>query len=168
MDEYSKIENAEDFVVYLASGWFNDQQMECMTRLYNFLLDCSFTVHSPYYSGIVVNKDNDSPEIRDMAYEWNLDAIQKSTIVLAVVDDWDPGTVFEMGYAVGMQEWDELNGLPDIISYSDVTGRGLNLMLQKASYAFANGMDELYEQLKRYVNAEPPLDTLPYKKGDVI
>jgi len=168
MDEYSKIENAEDFVVYLASGWFNDQQMECMTRLYNFLLDCSFTVHSPYYSGIVVNKDNDSPEIREKAYSWNLDHIDIADIVVAVIDDYDAGTMFEIGYAVRVSEEDTLNDNPYIITYSDVSGRGLNLMLQQSSDAFANGMDELYEQLKRYVNAEPPLDTLPYKKGDVI
>lgn len=168
MKKYNKIEESENISVYLAAGWFNEQQMECMTKIYNLLVDCGFNVGSPYYNGIVVNKDNDSPEIREKAYNWNLDYIDIADIVVAVIDDYDAGTMFEIGYAVRVSEEDTLNDNPYIITYSDVSGRGLNLMLQQSSDAFANGLDELYEQLKRYVLGEPPLDTLPYKKGDVI
>ncbi len=168
VSNYVSIENANEFSVYLASGWFNESQMECMTRLYNFLIELGFIVNSPYYNGIAVNKENDSPEIRERAYQWNLDAIEMSDIVLTVIDDFDPGVIFEMGYAAGVSSMDHLNSLPEIISYSDVTGRGLNLMLQKASWAFANRLDELHEQLRRFVEGENPLNTLPYEKGDVV
>lgn len=168
MKKYANLENAGDISVYLAAGWFTQSQMATMTKLYNFLKDCGFVVLSPYYNGIVVNKENDSPEIRDSAYNWNLDSICDSDLVIAVIDDYDPGTMFEIGYATKSGEVDELNGLPNIISYSDVEGRGLNLMLQKSSYAFANGIDQLYEQLRLYILGEPAVDNLPYVKGDVI
>jgi len=175
MSDYVPIENASEYSVYLAGGWFNSIQMDRMTKMYQFLIDCGFEVHSPFYTGIVVTKDNDSPGVRDEAFWWNVDKVIESDIIVAMIDDYDAGTMIEMGMRFGVEQGvamaiteDGYLPAPHIISYSDVTGRGLNLMLQRISWAFANGFDELYAQLSRNVKGDFPLDTLPYEKGDVI
>jgi len=173
MSDYVPIEGSDEYSIYLAGGWFTDTQMECMTKVYQFLVSCGFEVNSPFYTGIVVTKDNDSPQIRDDAFWWNVDKVIDSDIVVAVIDDFDAGTMIEMGMRFGVEQGiavgeDGYVPAPHIISYSDVLGRGLNLMLQRISWAFANGLDELYEQLSRNIKGEAPLDVLPYEKGDVV
>ena len=120
-----------------------------------------FKIFAPYYDGLVVTQENDSSEIREKTYNLNIKSINECNLVLAVIDDFDPGTIFEMGYASS-------DPSIDIISYSDVSGRGLNLMLQQASWGFANGEMQLREQLRRYKMGESPAEFLKWEKGDVI
>lgn len=56
-------------------------------------------------------------------------------MVIARIDDWDPGTVWEMGFAFSY-------GKPTI-AWSLVPGRKLNLMLSESCEGFINGMGDM-------------------------
>lgn len=147
-------------IVYLASPWFNSKQKEVMDKVRNILIDMKFNIFAPFYDGVVLTKDNDSPEMRQKVFDIDIGSIDNCKLVVAVIDDFDPGTIFEMGYAC--------KGKVPIIAYSDVSGRGLNVMLQQACIGFANGKQQLRIQLEHFLNKELLEDFLTFVKGDVI
>jgi len=146
--------------LYLASPWFNENQKKTMDKIYNILLFEKFDVFAPFYNGLVVNKNNDSLETRKKAFDINVCSIDDCSLVVAVIDDWDSGTMFEIGYAYK-------SGIP-VLGYSDVNGRGLNLMLQMAVWGFANGDEELKNQLSRFKNGVESNNYYSFINGDVV
>ena len=168
--------------VYLAAPWFTSRQKEVMDKVRNVLLEVgNIEIYSPFYDGVVLNKDNDSPELRRQVYDANIDSIVGKDLVCAIIDDFDPGTLFEMGFAAGLKWIAEKEArmaknihdhlypeYPETIAYSDVAGRRLNVMLRQAVWGFANGLDQLREQLRRFRGGEPPANYYLFAKGDVI
>lgn len=145
--------------IYLASGWFNPEQKELMDKVRSVLINMGFDVFAPFYDGIVLTKENDSPEMRKKVFDIDIGSIDSCNLVVAIIDDFDPGTIFEMGYA-------HKGNIP-ILAYSDVSGRGLNVMLQMAVWGFANGEDQLIKQLEKFKLGEQSHNFLKWVKGDV-
>lgn len=152
--------------VYLASGWFNQDQMESMNIVRGMLIVMGFNVYAPYYDGIVLSKENDSLELRKNVFTENVSKVLSSDLVVAIIDDFEPGTMVEVGVRICADF--SLNRKKSIIAYSNVPGRGLNVMLQQACYGFANGVEQLREQLSRFSFGLDPCDFLAFKKGDVV
>ena len=152
--------------IYLASYWGNAEQMRTMCTLRNILFGMGHDVFAPYFDAGVLTKENDSSEKRKEIYLKNIEAIQRSDLVVAVIDDFDPGVIFEFGYAVG---WAGANcaGAPKILAYSDVPGRGLNVMLRIPAWGFANGIDQLRYQIYRFSHGMGSYDFVEFEKGDV-
>lgn len=77
--------------VYLAGPFFNLQQLwlinECRRNLYEF----GFEVFSPYHDV--------GPGLADQVVSKDLAGINDCDIMFALLDDMDPGTIFEIGYA---------------------------------------------------------------------
>jgi nucleoside 2-deoxyribosyltransferase len=72
----------------------------------------------------------------------NVKAILGARFIFAVIDDFDPGVIFEIVFAYGQ-------GVP-ILTYSDVPGRGLNVMLAGAAdLGFISGRAEATMLFKR-------------------
>lgn len=119
---------------YLAGPFFNEEQVELIQFIEGLASDAN-PIFSPMSDGFVLKPDA-SIEERDQIFQSNVDAIKEASWMLAVIDDFDPGTVWEMGYAYS-------DGLP-ILAYSDVPGRGLNVMLAgAATLGFINGREQL-------------------------
>lgn len=146
-----------------------------MDKVRNILLEMEFKVFAPYYDGVVLTKENDSPEMRKKVFDIDIGSIDKCDLVVAIIDDFDCGVIFEVGYAyrgklkpyrIGNAFSHYLEKIP-IIAYSDISGRGLNVMLQVACEGFANGPEELKDQLSR-LKSGVPLKKLEFSKGDVI
>lgn len=168
---------------YLASPWFNAVQMDVMRSVRKIIIG-EFTeeidLFAPYFDGIVLDKDNDSLEMRERVFDLDIGMVARVDLVVAIVDDFDPGTIFEMGggsllnwvakksFNVKAALFREGFRVPDIIAFSNVTGRGLNLMLAQGIWGFANGYTKLRDQLQRYVHGEPRADYLEFIKGDLI
>lgn len=163
---------------YLASPWFNSQQMKVMNKVRDIVLMYDdIQLFSPYYDGIVLDKKNDSPEMRQKVFDIDIGTIAYSDLVVTIIDDFDPGSIFEMGaagiicwmYDKGMIEYNiHIRNIPRIIAYSDVSGRGLNVMLQQSVWGFANGERELKDQLNRFVKGEKSFDYLGFVHGDFV
>jgi len=65
--------------------------------------------------------------------------------VLAVIDDYDVGMIWEAGFVFGIS----FGKLP-IVTYTD-QNYGLNAMFRESAAAHIRGVDELRNFLKRYV-----------------
>lgn len=125
--------------VYLAAPFFNDQQRDLCEFIESFE-NPNLPIYSPRLDGGVLKPDSSDSE-RHEVFQSNCVSIEVSAWALAVVDDFDAGVIWEMGYgfARGTQ----------ILAYSDVPGRGLNVMLAgSCSLGFVNGRDDLSRILK--------------------
>lgn len=119
---------------YLAGPFFNEEQVELIQFIEGLASDRQ-PIFSPMSDGFVLKPDA-SMEDRNEIFQSNVDAIQTAGFMLVVIDDFDPGTIWEMGFAYA-------DGLP-ILAYSDVPGRGLNVMLAGAAkLGFINGRANL-------------------------
>ena len=138
--------------IYLAAGFFSDPQREL----------CSYIerkegtwapIYSPRIDGGVLKPDDKSEVIKEV-FDSNKLAVQTSRFVLAIIDDYDPGVIWEMGYAHG-------KGIRTL-GYSDVEGRGLNVMLAgSCNLGFINGRDSL-DGFFRGMERFPGMDPFPY------
>ena len=86
--------------VYFASPWFNPDQAEREERVKNKLRSLGFNIWSP--------KDNcvcspiDDEEIRQKVFGDNVYNIETCDILFAITDGKDMGTIWEAGFANGI------------------------------------------------------------------
>lgn len=124
--------------IYLASGWFNEQQMSIMKEIKEvldvFKSQGTVDYFAPYWNGIVL-KPGDPKEKWKETWNLDIDMIKDSQLMIANIEGFEPGTIYECGYAGAC-------GIP-VIYYSNVVGRGLNLMLSFSAYGFANTKEQL-------------------------
>lgn len=92
-------------------------------------------------NGNFEKKDVD-PVARKLAakkiFKDNIDAIRRSDFVFAFTDDWDPGVMFEIGYAKALQKY--------IVTCS-FAGYGSNIMIQEAAWMHFSTLDDLKKWL---------------------
>jgi nucleoside 2-deoxyribosyltransferase len=126
--------------VYLASPFFNPKQIAVVESLEKEIVAAGFQLLSPLRSGIVL-KDLDSEARKKAAqkvFDMNVNWIVKADLILAVIDDRDTGTVWEMGFGYAHGK--------DIYSYTD-HDYGVNVMLQGCIRGHAKGLEHLRTML---------------------
>ena len=108
---------------YLASPFFNDEQIKREESIKKTLRGYGFTVYAPREHGIVGSLA--SQEDVTSTFNSNVEAIDNSRIVLAITDGKDMGTIWEAGYAYG-------NNIP-IVYYAETLGNNpFNIMLSES------------------------------------
>ena len=126
--------------VYLAAPFFNDKQRN-LCQFIESMEGTDLLVYSPRRDGGMLEPDSTIYN-RNRIFKSNTAAINASRWILVVIDDFDPGVLWEMGYA-------HAQGIPTL-AYSDVPGRGLNVMLAGSSeLGFVNGRPDLNELFYR-------------------
>lgn len=104
--------------VYFASPWFTPTQAEREDRVKNKLRELGFDVWSP--------KDNNSlspitdPVIREKIFAANVSGMESCSIIFAITDEKDMGTIWECGFVYGMRN--ELRKIGSDLVYTDKTG----------------------------------------------
>ncbi|MEK0324767.1 MAG: nucleoside 2-deoxyribosyltransferase [Nitrosopumilus sp.] len=125
--------------IYLAAGFFKPNQVNLCEYIEGLGKELGLAIYSPRLDGGVLKK-NASSEEKEEIFQSNCTSIQVARWVLVVIDDYDPGVIWELGYAYGMGKL--------CIAYSDVSGRGLNVMLAESCRGgFINGRDILMDHL---------------------
>lgn len=120
--------------LYLAAGFFNDEQKDLCSFVEELETE-RMPIYSPRLDGGVLTPGSPVDTIREV-FQSNKMAIGVASIVLAVIDDYDPGVLWEMGYA-------HAKGVP-ALGFSDVRERGLNAMLAGGcELGFVNGRVDL-------------------------
>ena len=76
-------------------------------------------------------------------FERNISEIELADVVLACIDNYDPGTIWEMGYAYGIREAGCTKA--KLIAYT-TKHHGLNLMLSESCDGFLRG----YKSIRDY------------------
>lgn len=123
--------------IYLAAPFFSPKQEVLVDKIVALLKDIDYDVYSP--KDEFRYKKDDPLEKAKKVFDSNITAMNEATIMLVIVDDYDPGTLFEMGYFHAQDK--------PIICYSNVKGRGLNLMLSQSAIGFADNLHELADIL---------------------
>lgn len=119
--------------IYLAGPFFNAEQIDVMTTVEHLASKAGLNYFSPRLRCCC--PPNAPFEQRKMSFDMNVSAIEASDLVLARIDDFDAGTMWEMGYAFHAKR--------PVYAYTTVLGRGLNLMLAQSCKGFICGLDEL-------------------------
>lgn len=149
----------KSYKVYLASPFFNEEQIERIEFIENLLEDAGYNVFSPRKAFIV--KPNASKEERSKGFKGNCSELDSCDLVLAVTDGKDMGTIWESGYAFAKQK--------PVLYFAETLGNNLfNLMLaESASLGVCKSREELdrvvrdiptYSDLQRYISHGDKLD----------
>lgn len=123
--------------VYLAGPFFNEEQRIVAATVEQLAEASGLDYFSPRLRCCC--PPDASYAQRKMSFDMNVNAIELSDLVLARIDDFDPGTMWEMGYAFRAKR--------PVYAYTTVDGRGLNLMLAQSCKGFICGFDQLREFL---------------------
>ncbi len=126
--------------IYLAAPFFNDIQTGLCDFIEGFETNAQ-PIYSPRKDGGVLKPDSTNSE-RLEVFVSNTMSMSTAQWMLAVIDDFDTGVLWEMGYA-------HAKAIPTL-GYSDVEGRGLNVMLAgSCDLGFVSGRSELETVLQR-------------------
>lgn len=121
--------------IYLASPFFNEAQIERLSRVEEVLFsNPELNVFSPRQSKYT--EEFGSVEWRDTVFMNNAKHIMKADRVVAIYDEEDSGTIWEIGAACAM-------GIP-VIVFSE-TGQPVNIMITESCQAFVKSIEELKE-----------------------
>lgn len=138
--------------VYCAGPFFNSQQLETMVAIENvvdsFDETSIFRPRNGAASAKKLNKDigagkDPSAETRKQVFRDNVENIDDADLVVALIDDRDIGTIFEIGYAYA-------KGVP-VMTFTD-KGYGMNLMLAESVLAHCKGLGQLRHAMKMFVD----------------
>lgn len=119
--------------MYLAGPFFNEEQRATMGRLEWMLKQRGIEFFSPRLECFC--PPDATQEQRKESYQANIDHINVAPSVLARIDDFDPGTMYEIG-------WAQAKEIP-VFAFTTVEGRGLNLMLAAGGVRIIQGWDAL-------------------------
>lgn len=112
-----------EYDFYFASPFFNPEQVEREERMIAHLRDLGFTVFSPKESCHLEAKS--STQSREEVFASNCNAIKSSRAVFAVTDGKDMGTIWEAGYAYGINK--------PVVYFAETLGDNqFNLMLAQS------------------------------------
>ena len=137
--------------IYLAAPFFTPSQLELVKYVEDTLVwfktsypEKEIRVYSPRLGNGVITEMTREERLKmsPTIFRSNVDEIKRANLVFAVVDDRDPGVIWEMGYAYGI-------GVP-IVSFTD-KGYGLNVMVKECVTAHVKGREELSEFFTTYV-----------------
>lgn len=137
--------------VYAAGPFFKTEQLQSMQLIEQVLseFECIET-YKPRDGAASARKLNvdigagkdPSSETRRAVYEDNVNNIDDSNLLIALIDDRDIGTIFEMGYAA-------CQDIP-IITFTQ-HDYGMNLMLAECVLAHTKGIEQLRQAVTLFV-----------------
>jgi nucleoside 2-deoxyribosyltransferase len=147
--EYNALMNEANmykYDIYAAGPFFNPEQRATMDAAIKGLREAGFTVCDPRdLNPVLVDM---TPEQRKLVarriYEDNIEAIEYSYLVVACIDDRDPGTAFEIGYTVGTMS--ERNA--GFVTFSGF-GHGCNVMLSQPAEHHWPYVADMIEGIKK-------------------
>lgn len=157
------------FKVYIAAPFFNPVQLAFVKRIENLLTENSINFFSPRLEGVVMNFKNMSKDEKHREtkriYDANIEHINDCDYMIAVIDDHDTGTMFEIGYHSALKATElESAGYSDrkIITTTD-NNYGLNIMLMHGVTCHIMGTERLIEVLHALAADEEVESDIPEK-----
>ena len=124
---------------YIAAPFFNPAQVETVEKIKKLLDELKIPYFSPKDEAGNIEGIKSSKEERHAVFASNVHGMLGCTFAIAVIDDFDKGVIWEMGYLYA--------NIISIIGYTDYPNRGLNIMLQESVCSFVHGIGELREKI---------------------
>jgi nucleoside 2-deoxyribosyltransferase len=119
--------------VYLAAPFFSDKQIERVEMMEKVLRSEGFDVFSPRENQLK-GLEFGSKEWRDAVFANDITNIHKADLVVAIYDEEDAGTMFELGFAYA-------NRIPCIVF--NESEKVMNLMITDSLHAYLGSRNEL-------------------------
>lgn len=116
-------------MIYTAGPFFNPEQIQVQSRIEELCRKNSINFFSPRLECFC--PPDATNEQRSETFRKNRDSIIAADMILARIDDYDPGTMWELGYAHAF-------GVPSF-AYTTFPDRGLNLMLAESGLKIVRG-----------------------------
>lgn len=111
-------------IVYIAGPFFNDEQVQVVRRVEEMLKERKIDYFSPRSEGVLLDlSEEERQAAKHDIYAKNVEMICECDHMIAIIDDRDIGTIWEMGYATA------LNIPVTTLSNQDY---GLNVMLAES------------------------------------
>lgn len=132
-----------EIYVYIAAPFFNRKQVEMVMAIEEQLELFGIKYFSPRNDGILLEMSAaERNEKMEAIYKSNIRNLNACNFLIAVIDDYDTGTVFELGYFAALLEEREQTVVT-------ITGNDydLNVMLRFATDCHVKGINELHELL---------------------
>ena len=120
--------------VYIASPFFNPNQLTRVSLIETLLEKLDMTYFSPRKE--LVCPPNATNEQRKETFLGNKKGMLEADLVIAVTDDKDPGTIWEMGYAYA-------NNIPVIGVAFTLGDNPFNLMLSESCTSTCRTIEEV-------------------------
>lgn len=148
--------------VYLAGPFFNQEQLSFIEALESVIIEAGYELFSPRLgdNALEMNKEiaeghPPSLSLRQRVFDDNTKNIDDADLMVAVVDDFDTGTIFEWGFAYRAN-------IPIVsVTKSDY---GCNLMLAQSIIAHVKSLDSLKEVLQLAKSLSPVENATTYAK----
>jgi nucleoside 2-deoxyribosyltransferase len=134
----------QSHVVYLAAPWFTYTQKVRHDTVLKLLDQWTLNVRSPFR--IFVCPPDANELVRQATFRGNLEEIRNADFVVALTDEKDPGTLWEMGYAFA-------RGIPVVGVAIDLGDNPFNLMLAEGCVTVCRTYEELRIVLENYGDA---------------
>jgi len=139
-------------MIYFAAGWFSEKQNKLYDKITKILKEDFGELEFFIPRDLGINLMKKTPEERKLLTKkvfaldigFLLVTAKTDGFVLAVVDDYDVGMVWECGFIFGTTL-----GKTPIITYTD-KDYGVNAMLRESAAAHIRGEDMLKRFLHRY------------------
>ena len=126
-------------LIYIAAPLFDEESLEVIKKIENLIDSRSGEdFFSPREFGVIKGEEM-TPNRMKRIFDMNIRMLEECDKMIAVTDNYDPGTIFELGYAYAYEN------MP-IITYSP-QGYGANVMLKHAIQFHCKDMDELRNAL---------------------
>lgn len=134
-------------MIYIAAPFFKPEQVARVAHVERLLRALRATYYSPRQDGVL--KDM-APQKRvmmaEVIFKTNVHWLNHCQAVLAILDDSDTGTVWEMGYAYHARKL--------LIGWHSKVDATLNVMLRNCLLAHACGELQLRKVLQKYLKDE--------------
>lgn len=123
--------------VYIAAPFFNDNQIKVVSAIESLLAYRNVKYFSPRSFGVIkdMTPEEKKARMRDV-YLKNIAEIHDSDYLIAVVDGYDAGTMFEIGYAICLGK--------EVVTFTS-ENRKVNVMLKESVSGHAVGILKLDE-----------------------
>ncbi len=155
--------------VYIAAPFFTDDQLKRVTIVEEALDLMEIEYFSPRSGDMLSDVTGSQAEKQAIAkkiFESNVEHIERCNILLAILDERDTGTTFELGYAVCFAKiLAEDHGEKYTIITMNLSGKGLNVMLRECVDTHITQTLQFHRVFDAIKMGESPLRVLD--QGDI-
>ena len=124
---------------YIAAPFFNEEQVTSVEKVKECLIQHGYTFFSPKDHN-PINPTASYLEQKE-GFDTNVMEISNASVIVAITDGKDMGTLFECGYAFA-------SNIPIIYVAFSLGDNPFNLMLAHSSYAVCKTIEDLVNALK--------------------
>lgn len=115
--------------IYLASPFFNDEQVRQVRDLESIIENSGCECYSPSRDGIKLEINKSTYEDRENTFKDNVKNIENADIIVANITDLDTGTQWEIGYAKRINKKVILVSYDEDLSNNAISSEDLSVIL---------------------------------------